>query len=487
MTAPKAFENVAKAIQDNLIGTDSNSPGKLIQAIHDVLGAPGIEGKGGPCAEIATAIIWPIVAMELTFVGIRIAFRQTFVDQFAQFTRFLIIAYIIIVAQTPQKLIRETMPKLTEGGKKIGKELIEKSGKTVQSDNPILYWGEWLGDIKKDKQDCKYHQKFIFKMYNEKAIPQLTEGKKDPLLERYEKFLDPGDPDSTGEPDSSLDKLYILFKEILPGSDKEDERSVFTYLRGGAMTTEDFIALLMPFMVLSMIVTAAMAQMAGYIAPVFTQVAVLVGSQCLLEFVLAVGLVVMPLMFFKTFNDIWAKHLTFCTGLMLIPCFYYILSGFGFVFSTLAFDAIFPEVATPQGSGPGLAVYLKVLFKTAIHDILPQFFKVLGNAFASKGLVLFFWVVAIFEKLFFYVGGTVIITTFVGGGVGFGAIAHGFAGAWDKAFSNQTLMDKINEFFQMVQGAVGSAVGQATGQAMSSTTNLIGGGARGIGKAMGGG
>lgn len=469
MAAPQAFKQISEAIQQKLLSEDQG----LIKAIHDTLGAPGKEGgSGGICEEIALAIIVPIIVAELTFVGIRIVFRNPFVDQFAQFTRVLMIAYIVIVAQEPQKIIRKALPKLTDGGKELGKKIIESAGKEAGEDDPILYWGEWLGDIRNDEEKCKYHVNFIMKMF---ASPKLQDFDSNPNMSEQDKeFWKVWGEGDTAE--GRLDKIKMMMSKILPDG-------FATYLRG-VVKVEDFIALLMPFMVLSMILTAVTAQMAGYVAPVFTQVAVLVGSRCLLELVLAIGLTVMPLMFFQTFKNIWATHLTFCAGLTLIPCFYYILSGFGFAFSTLAFDAMFPEVADGGGSGGGgvgLAVWFKTLFQTGIRDLLPTFFGFLGKSFTSAGWVIVMMFVAIFEKLYFYVGGTVIVTTFVGGGVGFAAIAHGLAGAWDKAFSNPNLMDKVNEFFTMVQGAVGSAVGQGYGQAMASGTNLIGGFVRGFG------
>ncbi|MFH1067134.1 MAG: hypothetical protein V1746_04475 [bacterium] len=75
---------------------------------------------------------------------------------------------------------------------------------------------------------------------------------------------------------------------------------------------------------------------------------------------------------------------------------------------------------------------------------------------------------ALFSKLFFFVGGSVIITAFVSGGVGFATIAPGVATAWNQAFNKMDMMEKITEFFSGIQSATGSAVGQTLTKSMST-------------------
>lgn len=459
MGAPAQFEKIATAIQEKLL----DDKGGLIKAIQDTIGAPGV-GDGGPAVKIATAIIVPIMIAELTFVGIRIAFKSPFVDEFARFTRILFIAYILVSAQMPQMLIRKVMPQFTEGGKAIGKELIQASGAKGSGDNPIIYWGEWLGDIEKDKENCKFHKNYIMKMFDEKPIADLASNA------FYQTVGWNFWSDNTADQDQ-LSWIYKYMKGLA-----EKTSAIWTNMKAEGMTVELFIALFMPFMVLGMILTAIAAQMAGYIAPVFTQVAILVGSRVVLELTLALGVIVMPLIFFKGFENIWKEYLTFCASMALVPCFYYVLSGLGYAFSTLTFDVLFD----PANKEQNLAIVFKNLYIKGLENLLPAFFGWLGTSFNSVGLPIVLLFVAIFSKLYFFVGGTVIVATFVAGGQAFAAVAPGVAGAWSKGFANNELMKKVEEFFTGVQGAVGSAVGQGFGQGISSTSNLIGGAMKGM-------
>ncbi|MFH1067133.1 MAG: hypothetical protein V1746_04470 [bacterium] len=322
---------IIKATSDAIMGTGGQ--GGVIQPVVTMIQ----DNLGTPCLEIARHIVLPILVAELAFVGIRITLKNPFADQFIKFTVTAIIAFIIL-SGAPQQVIRDARKALQSGGQAFAKEILSESGVSAVKQEPLEWWADWLGDIAKDgdektgKGGGKYNANYIFKMFDVGALKPFEKAS------AYDGMLQQA---LQGGADF-LKMAYQRFLSALP-----------TFMTK-ALSIEALMAMIMPLVFISMIFTAVMIQMAGYFAPVFVHIGILAGSDVMLEFVLAVGVVVVPLMFFQTFKDIWQKYLIFCAGIALIPCFYYILSAIGFVFSTKIFEAIcdpsvemrFPKVLT---------------------------------------------------------------------------------------------------------------------------------------------
>src|ERR1700737_305640 len=85
----------------------------------------------------------------------------------------------------------------------------------------------------------------------------------------------------------------------------------------------------------------AIVESLSYAAITFSQLAILFGAHIGFALLYAFGLSLMPLIFFKTYFNLWAHYLTTLIGFALVPGFYYIFAGVGYGFSTVTFQILF--------------------------------------------------------------------------------------------------------------------------------------------------
>lgn len=419
-TCPEAHKVFAVQVQQRLLGPDG-----LLVAINSSM--------NGTAKEIAMSMIAPILTLELMFVGVRLALKQTFVEQFANFTRAALIAYIVIVMQYPQKMILTYEEQVRAGAQDWGYAIASYSPDGVQGGpNPIVYWGSWLGHPR--EQDSKYNGDYI--------------------LERIFRFTHTQDQKTE---QSWSDRIIEWVKDIdITGLPK----------------LEDVIGLLLAPLMIGALLAVTFAQLAGYMSPVVAQISVLVGALFLLRFYLAIGLIVQPLMFFKKHGDIWIRYLTFAIGIALIPSFYYIMSGVGYLFATSLFDAMFPT-----SGGTTMGMLIREMVEKGIEWNRNQFLGDFGSEGSGMALTAMTKIIElfmnVFKKLLFLTAATTLVSTTVGGGVAFTALAAGIATSWEQAFNNAEMLEKIRNIFDRMQGSLVSGISQGYTQLTSTITNAI--------------
>lgn len=456
MQRPEIFNKYAETITTKVIGDGSGSGDTYVEQLRDALEAPSYD--------IAMAILTPIIVVEVMMMGMRIIMKQTIVDQFSAFTKTAFIFWLVLVLQYPQKVIRRYQKDLTDGGKEWGYQIAQKSPEPAQDQDPVKYWGDWLGTPNERGEDkSKYQLDYILKrIYGDQDKPKQPEStsffnQSDYVIASILALLGP---------------LGWSMIPVLIGGKKVAEWML------DKINGEIILMILMPFPMVGMFLAVTMAQIAGYMAPVMTQITLLVGSRLTLECVMCFGLAAMPFMFFQSMKDIWVRYLKTCIWLALVPMFYYITSGIGYSFSTSMFDVLFPP------SGEGFGKLFKEMLQQGMSDNARMVTgSELGKMLTGAIVNVIMFIMNLFKRLLFVVGGTAVITAFVSGGCAFAAGAVKMAQSWDSGFSETGLMDNFSQLFGSIQNATSSSLGQGFGQATNTLDSVYKGVKGGISKA----
>lgn len=396
---------------------------------------------------VFVAILFPILVAEVSFTGIRIMTRAPVIDQLTKLT---VTTFILIVLWTgyPMNIINQGRKALGNSGRAVGHALIvqlvtnsdaQKNDPNVQGlpMEPVGYWLAWIGKPQGVGEDLKN-------------------------TSRNYKFSG-----------------YFLLRHIWGQNDgqiaKETQTPPATLGQQINDALQGMAAVFLPIQMFMMAVTIAGIQVGGVMASVFATLSILVGSTFAFYIVLTIGFATLPLMYFSSFNKIWAQYLTTLAALALVPFFFYLFSAIGFIFSTNLFALLFPE------QGQGLAMMLNDVFTSAVAAIYSttstMMSGILGFLSPLIGPIL-----AIFLHLGYIGLASSIITVFIFGGVSFSTLAVNAAFRWNQAFASEEMLGKINEFFTGLQGSIGTGLGSLYGEGMQKGAGLAGGllrGARG--------
>lgn len=230
----------------------------------------------------------------------------------------------------------------------------------------------------------------------------------------------------------------------------------------------------MPLQMFGIALSVAGVQIAALITVVFAQISMLVGSITAFNIAASMGLAVLPLMYFRTFDKIWSQYLIALGSLALVPFLFYLLSAIGFIFSTFVFEQLFPIPPSLGGSGPetpSLALILNQMFFAAVETTMTSFGLVLSG-FGKALVFLISSMISIYITLGRIMFGCTIVASFVSAGALFSLLAPRFAFRWQNGFAAEDVMEKIGEIFNNIQSAVGSGMGQMYSDAISKGGNM---------------
>jgi hypothetical protein len=403
----------------------------------------------GPHADsVFLAIIWYVVVAKLVMIGLKIMIGGNPIEEL---TQFLIAAVLLLLLffQIPQGAIARLKDSFEQAGRALGVTIVEGT-KTVRNQinsdtgqlpenisttgvtsvEPLSYWMDWVGNPS-TTTTFKYDTNYIIQ-----TIFRVT-------------------PDDAGL-----------------GKDTQNNQKAGTAPGPGnsaLQTTAAWIAAMNPFMVFNYSLITAQIQMAGYAAITFSQLAILFGAHIGFALLYTFGLSLMPLIFFKTYFNLWAHYLTTLIGFALVPGFYYIFAGVGYGFATVTFEILFLNDKAPLGA------YVWQVFATSFNQAADSFGGGLGlgilgakSAFDLLKFTLREGVVRIM--------GAGLITGFLAMGTGFAALAPAVASKWNSGFVDMGILDTTNNTIRSIESTLGATLGQ--GMAMGARN--IAGAVRGI-------
>jgi len=413
------------------------------------------------CESVFIALFFPILIAEFAFTGIRIALRAPIVDQIATLVvnTFLL---IIIYTKVPLGVIDFAKDQLQSSGRAMGASIVQMTNNylpnALQSSppsapniggpqnevEPIDYWFLWIGvaDLQKTVQKPADLSNYKFSPY---FIASRIWG--DPNL------LNLSEQGVAGNSENFIQSLVQSAGQGAGG------------VLDAARTT--FLGF-MPFYVLAYAVSVASTQLGAFAAVIFGALSILIGAHFCYAVVYSLGFAVMPLLYFRSFNKIWAQYLTYLTAIALLPMFYYLFSAIGYAFSTLTFQLLFPPPQGGQTYG-SFATVLEGIFFLAI-DTVCRFMSPL-----TEGLGILSIIRNVARAIGLFFAGSSVITTFVAGGVAFSGLSIGAAFRWNQAFASEEMLGRVNEFFIGLQSSLGSSLGQMYGQGIQRMSNAAGG------------
>jgi len=418
---------------------------------------------------IARAILLPILITEFSLAGLRIIRGSSLSDQLARLTGLTFIA-ILSLTGVPQSLILGATHTLSDSGRNLG-ALVLRAGKAwnhteedpkfrelynaslpapgspgeeaVRSSfEPVYYWSAWLGsppsrselldDVPVDDERFAY-----------KFAPHI-------LMQR-------------------------IWRQDMSAQALEDDTGRETTFAGSPV---DYLqrsgqAFLQTFFVLGLFLlclTIASIQAGAYLAILFPAISILLGAVVSLDLVVALGYAILPLIYFKAFDRLWAHYFVTLVGLSLIPFFYYICSALGFIFSTTIFEVLFPLLPDTDSFARLLAsVYLGAAhtLTSSLHASLPQLWGLDPGQAASMAEGLIF-----LGKM---LAGSLILASFISIGAAFSAMAPLLALRWRYGFSADQVFERIAGGVGGVRDAFASGVGSLYRGAFEQGSRLMAG------------
>jgi hypothetical protein len=388
---------------------------------------------------VAKAITLPIMTIQMTFLGFAVMFRANIVEKLTEFTiKCVILYFLVYAAALPiQTMITKSMDSLKDAGVIVAQNIISKGGAQGSSGEPTEYWKNWIGD--------GTNKKFSYRYIKDHIWPQARD------LEVSNSTTDDGSSGWTG------------LKNLVGNGLAEAVLKIASFLK--------------PLMAMPIVFSAAFAQYAGMLAPMFVDVGIVGGAYLSFYFVLGVGMAVLPLLFFGSMKDIFVHYLTVLIALALVPFFYYVLMAIGFVFSTTVFHAMFEN-------GSSIAVVLSDTFESALKAAI-EALKEQDRQGSFVGSTLL-EIINYFKNVSYLSGGSIIITGFISAGCLFGTIAIPVAFSWNKAFATEMMIQIVGNAFNQIQGALGSGVSQIYGQGLQYAQMALGAGSSFGGALFGG-
>jgi len=476
---------------------------------------------------VASSIILMIVFAEISFAACRIMMKASIVEEIGKLvvTTFIYVIVTGPIAAGPgassggaasgggpanygaANLIRDAMFRLTIAGRNIGSEIIVKglagndtkfdlkrSGvdKSTKDDvpalwggakaidsmtstspaEPIVYWSSWMkmdaissvagsgdleGLVKKIRRPDKYNAESSYAF-----SPAFINGR------------------LFGDADSISGNLGVTAEEVAPKVPDSQEQTVAQRV--------NFMIAFMPFQVLASCITIGGIQVGAFLGITMLSIGLLVGSFLAFHITAALGVATLPLMYLGTWKKIWSRYLTILAGMALVPFFYYVFSAIGFVFAISSFAVFFPAEGGPKGLGVIICGVFAQSIVTALSSaylpdntdavtsILAKMFDWAGGTATLRFVI---GTMMIMAKMIF---GSTLIGTFIFGGMMFAALAPQVAFKWGDGFGTENMIDKATEFFNGLQGTLGSGLGTMLNEGLSKTGSVAGGILGGLGK-----
>jgi hypothetical protein len=441
-TLTQAFPTPSARVTNTNMATMANAASQKMRLyaiwLSDIL---------GPHADsVFLAIIWYVIVAKLVLIGLKIMIGGNAIEEL---TQFLVSAVILLLLffQIPQGAIARLKDSFEEAGRALGVTIVEGtktvrnqinsstgqlseqiSASGVASVEPLSYWMDWVGDpggTTTFKYDTNYIIQTIFRV-------------------------------NSNDAGLGKDTQDILNAGAAPGPGTSTVQTIAAW-----------IVAMNPFMVFNYSLITAQIEMAGYAAITFSQLAILFGAHIGFALLYTFGLSLMPLIFFKTYFNLWAHYLTTLIGFALVPGFYYIFAGVGYGFSTVTFQILF------LNKNAALGAYLWQAFAAAFNQAALAFQGGLGvlGAKAAFDLLLYTLSLGVMHMM-----GAGLITGFLAMGTGFAALAPAVASKWNSGFVDMGILDTTNNTIRSIESTLGSTLGQ--GMAMGARN--IAGVARGV-------
>ncbi|MES2307951.1 MAG: hypothetical protein V4507_03745 [Verrucomicrobiota bacterium] len=377
---------------------------------------------------VAKALAPLVMAAELTFIGFRVIFKASIVEQMTVFTRKFFICYLLVYTNLVTGLFvgsDSVLEGLKNAGSTLGSEIIKIAPQAPTSPEPIIYWGNWMKEtqgIGKNKFDFEYQRQTLFE--NDESIPT------------HLSTTPPGGTTPSGN-----------------GTTR------------GALHAEDYFFLItLPMIAIGNVIATAGMQISAALAPLFTGIGILHGSGLALRLVLALGICVVPLLFFHQFEKIFISYLHLLVGIALIPSLFYILSSIGFVLATETYDIVVEKLH--------LAHKLYGLFQEVADQTINQMihFSADGNEYTALKQTL----IEMLHYFGAYLCGSLVVTSFVIGGVALSAASVSLALRWNQAFADEGVVRAFAGFFSRIEGSFAQGLSQGMGSGMQGMSSLFG-------------
>ncbi len=471
---------------------------------------------------IAWVLLWAVLFAEISFTGIRLMLGSSIVEQLGLLTTktfiYLIVSGSVIFPGAPspwnssEGIIRATMYRLMHAGKVVGGQIVKNASHTnvaalpgianmnpdpnlipgragsgtLGPDNimwgpavpatsahgraePVMYWMSWLGV----DNACRYTfdprgRPLIDNLYS----TQVTASNEYKYSQASLNARIWGESAWINDPNNASQRVW----EAMDKGEDELKEMAGTGTSGtgaeGGITdlARGVLIAIMPLQMFGIAMSVAGIQIGSLVTVVFAQMSILVGAITAFNIASALGLAVLPLMYFRMFDKIWSQYLIGLGSLGLIPCFFYILSAVGFVFSTTIFEMLFPLTTVTGGSKP-LALVLNEVFFAAVRNTMSSF-SIVTNVFSGLFETTIGWLLIIYLSLGRIMFGSTVVAAFITGGAMFALLAPRFAFRWTAGFGGEDVVEKISEVFNGIQSAVGSGLGQMYSDALSRAGSL---------------
>jgi hypothetical protein len=341
---------------------------------------------------------------------------------------------------------------------------------------PIMYWLSWLGV----EHVCKYQ-------YTSKGQPYITPGPGGTVTPANEyKYAAPslnariwGESPNLQNPGNASQQLIAAQSNAVPVLSNLNQGTATGTGTSGGVTqmATGVLTAMMPLQMFGIAMSVAGVQIGSLVTILFAQMSILVGSITAFNIASALGLAILPLMYFRMFDKVWSQYLISLASLALIPCLFYVLSAIGFVFSTYVFEMLFPlDNSTATKS---LAQILNDVFFSAVRATMVSF-SIVTNVFQGVFEIAIGWLLVIYLALGRVLFGSTVVAAFITGGALFALLAPRFAFRWTAGFGAEDVVEKISEAFNGIQSAVGSGMGQMYSDALGRAGSM----GSGLGKGL---
>jgi hypothetical protein len=448
-TPAQAFPTPSSSVTNTNMATVANAASQKMR-----LYAIWLSDIVGPHADsVFLAIVWYVIVAKIVLMSFKIMIGGNLIEEL---TQFLISAVILLLLffQIPQGAIARLKDSFEQAGRALGVTIVEGtktvrnqinsstgalpeqiSSSGVTSVEPLSYWMDWIGEpgagntqTEHFKYDSNYIIQMIFRVNpNDARLAKSTQ-----------------DNRNAGTPPA-------------PGTST-------------VQTIAAWITAMNPFMVFNYALITAQIELAGYAAITFSQLAILFGAHIGFALLYTFGLSLMPLIFFKTYFNLWAHYLTTLIGFALVPGFFYIFAGVGYGFSTTTFEILFLNNKAPLGA------YMWQVFAASFNQAAVSFERGafgIGVLGAQSAFDVLQWTLSTGVM---HMMGAGLVTGFLAMGTGFAALAPAVASKWNSGFIDMGILDTTNNTIRSVESTLGSTLGQ--GMAMGARN--ITGAARGL-------
>jgi hypothetical protein len=404
----------------------------------------------GPHADsVFLAIIWYVVVAKIALMAFKIMAGGNLVEELVHFLSASILL-LLLFYQIPQGAVARLKDSFEPAGRLIGVTLVEGTklvrdkindstgalpeqitASGVKNVEPLSYWLDWIGDPTKTatfKYDGNYIAQVIFRS-------NLTQ--------------------------AGIDQQGAAgMGEITRNNQAANPTGTTTpLLTGSVQSIGDLITSLSPFMIFNYALITAQTQLAGYAAVTFSQLAILFGAHIGFALLYSFGLSLMPLIFFKSYFNLWAHYLTTLIAFALVPGFYYIFAAVGYGFATTTFQILFLNTSAPLGA------YLWQAFDGAFEQAANSFKGGFGMA-GGAAKAAFALLKIVVESGVMHLIGAGLITAFLAMGAAFAALAPAVASKWNSGFIDMGILDTTNNTIRTIESSLGSMMGQ--GMAMGA-------------------